>query len=134
MLSEPPRDLSDEIRFSRAFSVVRLWCSQITSTLRQELAVYKVLAGEPYVHMVRYIILFYVFLLFSFDMTDISMTLYTSVRICKNVPARSGRKAGHRPASRSCCALNLRGLAVKHQWVSLPRVRANYWRVALGCV
>ena len=41
-----------------------------------------------------------------------------SVRICKNVPARTGPEAGHRPASGLCGSPNLRGLAVKDQSVS----------------
>ena len=41
-----------------------------------------------------------------------------SVRICKNVPARTGSEAGHRPASGLCGSPNLRGLAVKDQSVS----------------
>ena len=40
-----------------------------------------------------------------------------SVRICKNVPARTGPEAGHRPAG-LCGSPNLRGLAVKDQSVS----------------
>ena len=32
-----------------------------------------------------------------------------SVRICKNVPARTGPEAGHRPASGLCGSPNLRG-------------------------
>ena len=57
-----------------------------------------------------------------------------SVRICKNLPARTGPEAGHRPASGLCGSPNLRGLAVKDQSVSYPRVRAYCWGVALGCV
>ena len=41
-----------------------------------------------------------------------------SVRIFKNVPARPGPEAGHRPASGLRGSLNLRGLAVKDQSVS----------------
>ena len=36
-----------------------------------------------------------------------------SVRIYKNVPARTGPEARHRPASGLCGSPNLRGLAVK---------------------
>ena len=43
-------------------------------------------------------------------------------------------EAGHSPASSHCAALNLRGLAVKESSVSLPRVRATLWGVALSCV
>ena len=48
----------------------------------------------------------------------VKLIIYISVRICKNVPARPGPEAGHRPASGLCGSLNLRGLAVKDQSVS----------------
>ena len=41
-----------------------------------------------------------------------------SMRICKNLPARPGPEAGHRPASGLCGSLNFWGLAVKDQSVS----------------
>ena len=57
-----------------------------------------------------------------------------SVRICKNVHARPGPEAGHRPASGLCGSLNLRGLpSMTSLWAS-PGWGLTARGVALGCV